>query len=556
MSDDLILPDLNTQGPNLPDNQIPAKLSYMKVAGENPDQVAQIQSISKRTGDAPPFVAANLDKAKQATVYGPEFWKDIEDKYPGTAKWASVPANMAIAHDDLENLTNIEHTHSAFKNKFKAMGGAVGGMVQGIGGAIEQIGAIDKWAGVEPIGNIESKAGQSISDYGKKMVEYYRIDDPTFADKLTAAATSGAIFFVPGVGIARGAALLSSMPKLAALVGGTFSGAFEAAIESGSVWESMKAKGKSDSEALTAANKTFSANVGLNTLLNYTGGTFAKILPKGKSVLSQGIAIKQVVIGIAKAGASEGIQEGSQQVISNVFGEEQDKMAGVWESAVLGAIVGAGMSGTIDIANKVGEHGRAELSKDIEKSAETYAAAKLPVRAKEAANSLVDSQAVPVHISPKVFDTYFQSQGIDPIQAATELNALESYTEAKKLGVGKMEIKQSAFVGKDMDTHRPALLNDITVDPEAKSINELQEEQAEIYKTVKEITGESEKAIKSNPELQTAHDFMVKDFIEDVGPAMVGVRGKGAKSSVQYAAEVNAAFTITEAGKRGLDPIN
>jgi len=561
MEDNFILPDLN-----LPDKQSPTKLSYMKVAGDNPDQAAQIQTLSKRVDAPPPMVAANIDKVKQATTYSPEFWKNIDDKYPGTAKWAAVPANMVIAHDDLENLTAIEDTHSTFKNKFKSMGGAVGGMVQGIGGAISTASGLlglgtepGGWSedeGLKSISDLGNVAGRNIADYGKKMVEYYGIKDPTFTDKLVSAATSSATFFIPGLGIAKGTMALSAMPRLAALTGAGLSATFESAIEAGAVHESMLAKGKTDNEALAAASKTFSANMVLNTGLNYAGGLFSKILPKGKSVLSQGSAVKQAVKGIGKAASAEGIQEGSQQVISNVYGEEQDKMSGVWESAILGAVVGGGMSGTIDIYNKVGEHQRAELTKEyIEKSAETYAASKLTTRAKDTANELVDAQAVPVHITPKAFDTYFQSQNIDPIQAATELGALKEYTEAKKLGVGKIEIKQSAFIGKDMDAHRPALMNDITVDPEAKSINELAEEQKEIAQTVKEMAGESDKAIKDNPALQSVHDTISKDFSDIARPAMQGVKGRGAKSSVDLVSKVVADRYITEAGKRGVDAL-
>jgi hypothetical protein len=549
MADTLVLPDLN-----LPDKQSPARLSFMKVSGENPDRAAQIQTISKRTGNAPPLIADNLDKAKQATAYGPEFWKDIESKYPGTSKWAAVPANMAIAHDDIENLTNIEDTHSTFKNKFKAMGGAVGGMVQATGGIVSALGSLDRYVLGDEQGGFQKKVGADIADYGKKMVEYYGIQDPTFADKLVGAATSSAVFFIPGMGIARGAMALSAMPRLAAFAGAGLSAAFESAIEAGAVHESMRAKGATDNESLAAASKTFAANMVLNTGLNYAGGLFGKILPKGKTVLSQGSAVKQAVKGIGKAGAAEGIQEGSQQVISNVFGEEQDTMVGVWESAILGGIVGGGMASVMDIGNTIGEQKRAVLSKEyIEKSAETYAASKLGTRSKDTLNTLVDAQAVPVHISPEVFDTYFQSQNIDPIQAATELGALESYTEAKKLGVGKMEIKQSAFVGKDMDTHRAALLNDITLNPEAATFNEAQERIKEYHQTIKDMSAESDKLTAENPAIKEAHDTIFEDFKQAL--TLAGEEAKGTKKSIDQSAKIAADSFITQATRRGVDPI-
>ncbi|MCR4286628.1 MAG: hypothetical protein NUW09_01310, partial [Deltaproteobacteria bacterium] len=234
-------------------------------------------------------------------------------------------------------------------NKFKSAGGAVGGMVEMAGGAISAMGTFTQkiYGESDKIANFEKSVGQSVTDYGKKMAEFYKVEDPTFGDKLASAAASGATFLLPGTGIMRGSRLLMSTPKLAALAASGMSSVFESGLEAGGVYNSIIEKGGSEIEALAAAGKTFAANVALNTGLNYAGGLFGKLAPGTKAG-----TLKDAALSAGRAMGAESVQEGSQQVISNVFGKDPI-WEGVGESALLGGLVGGGMSVGMDVANRI-----------------------------------------------------------------------------------------------------------------------------------------------------------------------------------------------------------
>lgn len=317
----------------------------------------------------------------------------------------------------------------AAQNKLKAAGGSVGGMVQGVGGLLRAGGSLDEKI-VVPGSKYEKALGEKISGYGKKMQEFYKIEDPTFADKLTAAATSGATFFVPGMGIARGVSLLSAVPKLAAVAGAGISSAFESGIEAGLVYETMITKGKTEAESLAAASKTFGANLALNTGLNYAGGLFHKILP--------GAAKVGTVKSGLKAATSEGIQEGAQQAISNVAtGEEAG--AGVGESALLGGIVGGGMSVGIDALG-----GRRGPGPDIPAQGEPSVPPATPVSVLEGiAKELPRPGTFPAYVLEFKVK---QAMGLKPTDTVTEEMVQAAYESGKLPADLAAEVGLSAAV--------------------------------------------------------------------------------------------------------------
>lgn len=470
-----------------------AQTTYDQVAGNNPDEVAEVNAISKQTGKPSDFVAANLPVAKQAARYTPEFWAGLERNTPIIAKWAAVPQNMALAHDDLDNLTGIEKAHIAFKNKFKSMGGAVAGMVEATGGFISAGGSLDEK--VLGMGETEKAIGGSIAEYGRKMAEYYAVKDPSFADKLVGAATSSAVFFIPGMGIARGVSALSAMPRLAAYAGAGLSAAFESAIEAGAVHETMKQQGKTDSEALAAASKTFGMNIGLNLALNKAGGLFDKAAEV--KTIAKANAIKTAAKSAVKSGAAESIQEGSQQVISNST-TGQDLMAGTIESAILGGLVGGGMSGVMDVGQRLAIRKQAQASREyINELTAAVANSKTAARSPEALEGVMkELKAPPVLIPVEAFEARWKEAGITPEQAAKELKAEESYKAAKENG-GDVLVPMALFQSKLMDEHRASFLNDFKLDPTHATRNEEIAADKEIGLLMQSEIEKAEKALDS-----------------------------------------------------------
>jgi len=154
--------------------------------------------------------------------------------------------------------------------------------------------------------------------------------DPTFLDELASGAGSAASFFVPGLGIARGAQAAAVLaPRMSLWLGSGAAAGMEAAVEAGNVYSQARADGKSEREAAAAADGVFWKNAALVGVTNRYG-LFAE---KGGQLARR-----------ALAAVVEGGQEGAQQVISNLA-TGHPAFEGVGTSTAIGAIIGGGLGG-------------------------------------------------------------------------------------------------------------------------------------------------------------------------------------------------------------------
>ncbi len=79
--------------------------TYKSIPNADPDHSAKIINIAKKTGQSEDFVEENLPEAETASKAKPsEYWAQVERDYPGTTKWLYEGNNMAVAHDDVDNL--------------------------------------------------------------------------------------------------------------------------------------------------------------------------------------------------------------------------------------------------------------------------------------------------------------------------------------------------------------------------------------------------------------------------------------------------------------------
>lgn len=165
-------------------------------------------------------------------------------------------------------------------------------------------------------------------------LEKTTVQDPTFDEKVSSGFGSMASFLIPGLGFARTARAAQAAPKVAALLGTSAMGVVEASAEAGGTYNEALAMGKTEDEAQRDANETFFANIPANILLNQ--GLLSKI-PEGEKIRK----------ALTQAG-KEATQEFVQQVISNVAVDDEfgiESFEGAGESALIGGIVGGGVSG-------------------------------------------------------------------------------------------------------------------------------------------------------------------------------------------------------------------
>jgi len=101
-------PDFSANG-FVPEKQSPLAPLYDQASKEDAAKTAETLRLARETGSDPAYVSENTEGAKRAAVtHPPGFFEDMEKNHPGTAKFVSLPPNMASFHDKLPDLTAHE----------------------------------------------------------------------------------------------------------------------------------------------------------------------------------------------------------------------------------------------------------------------------------------------------------------------------------------------------------------------------------------------------------------------------------------------------------------
>lgn len=180
-----------------------------------------------------------------------------------------------------------------------------------------------------------TKAADKIQRWADVIKESNDItpENQTFIEKTFEGAGSSLPYYVPAIGVMRGASVLAQVsPRIAMLFGGSASAALESMAEAGQVYDTVK-KEKGADAANEASIKTFWANALLLTLTENLG----VFNPSVKGVLKKALISMPV----------EGFQESVQQVISNVQ-SDRPIWEGVKEAGTIGALIGGFLGGTTD----------------------------------------------------------------------------------------------------------------------------------------------------------------------------------------------------------------
>jgi hypothetical protein len=190
-------------------------------------------------------------------------------------------------------------------------------------------GAIGAGAGI--VGYLGTKANieafQEGSLTAEAVAEGILPPDPTFITTLSSGVGSTAAFWIPGVGIAAGAAKIAQVSTTAALwAGASASGVMEAMAEAGGAFNELIGQGVDPEEAERRADEVFFQNVGVITLLNRFG-FFGE----------QAILFARLTLTASAESAQEVIQTG----ISNIA-TDQPITEGMGVAAAVGALVGGG----------------------------------------------------------------------------------------------------------------------------------------------------------------------------------------------------------------------
>ncbi len=93
----------------LADAENPLDVSFKAAIEKEPDRTAQVVRTARSLGQPEEVVDNNLDAAKLADTRPPtEYFDEIIKRNPRVSKFLAHPPNMAMAKDDINNLTNFE----------------------------------------------------------------------------------------------------------------------------------------------------------------------------------------------------------------------------------------------------------------------------------------------------------------------------------------------------------------------------------------------------------------------------------------------------------------
>ena len=175
--------------------------------------------------------------------------------------------------------------------------------------------------------NIEALQSGALNAQG--IAEGLMPRDPAFIEELGAGFGSTAVFWVPGVGIAKGVDAIAKTSHVAALwAGAGASGVMEAMAEAGNTFQSLVDQGIKPEEAERRADEVFLENATVVTLFNRFG-----LFGEQASQFAR----------ITLTAAAEGVQEFFQAVIGNLA-ETDPLLQGAGKSTLIGALVGGGVA--------------------------------------------------------------------------------------------------------------------------------------------------------------------------------------------------------------------
>lgn len=462
---------------------------YDAVYHGDPDNVAKVLNVSDKFGAHPALVAANIKDAEKA-ANGPSgnFFQSIEDKFPGTTKFLQTPRNMAIAHDDIDNVAKHEE------------------LVHGITQATDIASALKAGWQSSVIG-LKSRGAMPDTELPPDAPVWNRLaaqaagltgDFPSMIAGGAAGAEVGASVGAAAGGFAgapfAGVGAIPGMMAGAAagtLIGGG-AGAFAApaAIKEylRQKYEMGDVKGVADGMDRAGAILKAATKQGIvGGLTSAVGGAVAMPFEMaGAKALLPGIFENQTLKTLAPLAAENIMMTKAGNSIEGRDTKPQDYLD---TALLIGAMHGATHLGETAAEHYVEAKKTAQSVEFYDGLGEAGGASKVLQRLPRQYEAMLggltkDSPVENVYIPQEAFDGYFQSKNVDPSGAADSLGVGESYKAAQETG-GDITIPTEAFVRNLVKTeHYQGLRDDIKFDPEGLTVNEIKSQQADIQSQI------------------------------------------------------------------------
>lgn len=487
--DDQIPTQTEPQAPlDLPDQDSALLKVHDDVKHLDPDHAASVMNLSNQLGAPVQVVDKDLNQAKIASIAPDDnLFDQVEKNYPGTKQFLIDPKNMAVARDDIPNLTGHESLIGGITRARTLSEDFMAGE-QGSAFGLKSRMKMPDLVLPEDAGFLDRAAAGLGGFAGDYQLMLAGGAAGGMAGGAAGAATLGGL-----AGVASGGALAIPGAAVGGLIGGFLGAGYGTFAAPAAAKEYLKQRiqkgdiqGAKDlfdraGETLRAANKQ-----GLvGTAVSAVGGTIAapfemeaakKMLPwlfdaegEGLSLLGKtaktttGIGAESVAMTAAEDKA-EGKDFDIKDVGDNAF--------------FLSLLHGSNHLVNTSIDNYV--KGRdAETAKQFTLAlGDSAVASKLRKRMPEAYRNFVDQVAKDgpvenINIPVDKFKEYFQSKNLDPAAIVEDLGVTDSYNEASQTG-GDVSIPLGTWAEKIAPTeHAKGLSDDVKYHPDDLTMREV-----------------------------------------------------------------------------------
>jgi hypothetical protein len=539
--------------------------SVRGVINRNPDEAATDQKLAAQTGVPAPVVARNRPEVQRQAQLND--YDTLINTNPKLSEFLSTSDNASVAHDDIANLSGLEWITKAFRAAHAESWKQV---ELGTLRAKQLFSGDKAYGEFTPddqarIDRLKSEVSEP-TDYGAEhwysrmvtesgsllpMVENAMIEGGKLgALSAGAFATTALIAGQAGPQIATPEEVVT-VPA-AALTGfsiGTSTGAAKAMFDVGAglAYDEFKdikdenGNGLDDGVARGAAIMVGGVNaalqsVSLGTALKYIPGLRQVVPDVGRAAVKAALqkatfreAVKRFAKGYADT-VGTGVTASVLQEATTILGEEVTKHLSpgdfkgmtpeqiaerISETAVRAAegmaVVGAAgpMTGFLRDAYRVhtAESNQAVFKSLGDLSKDSKLRQRLPEKFQQYVASLRDGANVTdIRIPVEAFDTYFQTQKLDPATVAREVTGSDSaYTEAKAAGTD-LVIPLDQYATKLAPTdHHAALMPDLRLHPDDMTQREAQAWQEQAHSLVSEMAKMDAPSEASRPVFDDVH---------------------------------------------------
>jgi hypothetical protein len=518
--EDLILPT-DSSDFKLPVEDSVLFQQHQDMAEVDPDHAAKVMTISKKLDENPYVVDKNITGfEKVLNAPDSSYWNEYEKRYPTSAKFLKESKNMAIAHDDHENIAKTESNiknasfiHTLFEDlSYKGMSGLYSNSLRSPG-MLYNIAAFPQNLAAKAIGRpdlqVSSDQFKEINPLEKAAIYYD--DKSKLGDNSSLDIVSNALdenYEQAGKNLLRAFVQNSPQQALNIALGLSGAGAMTTIGITG-IQQAASSFKESENSKVDATARTLDAMA-----QGLAEGTFESMSIGYLKTMEESLfkqigkdSTKKVMQSFAKNMAGSFLQEGSEEFVTQIAqdfskygtGVDNNAMEGTFTRAIdaglIGGFSGSTMSSPSSLsfayARNIEVKRNEQLTKKYMDIGNNFNESKLKTRDPETHEALVADQVKgtpleTVHVSAEVFNGYYQKKGIDPEIKAQELGVGDIHKEATETA-GDLSVPFSKWQSKLTPEEYAAFKDDIKFQENTMSVNENKAHEKEIQKTLKQV---------------------------------------------------------------------